>query len=106
MLASYPRERLAHILLIPNQEYQHLGTTLTAPFFPSDVARTEAIMEQAQKLARQLHLSDVKIFENSAQSVSVGYQHIHLIGIHDPAHPYPPPLPSRNSGSPAQASAP
>jgi hypothetical protein len=92
-LREIPFERRAHLLVIPNQDYQHVGKRLEGPFSASDVERTEQLMAGAQKLAAELQLTNVSVFENSAQAVSVGYQHIHIIGTKDPARPYPPPLP-------------
>jgi hypothetical protein len=83
------RPNAAHVLFIPNEEHAHLGIKLESKFHYADVKRTERLMKKAEELGDALGLGRVEIFQNSAQAVSVGWQHIHLIGDKPDGFRYP-----------------
>ncbi len=80
-----PSHRL-HILLIPQAESQHIAKHLTAPITRADIQRTAALFDVAHDLAATLRLKlKPEVFQNGEGTVTVGYQHLHIIGERHPS---------------------
>jgi len=88
-LRDVPKERRAHLLMIPNHWRQHVGPNLGSGLAGRDLATALSIVRKAEDLARELRIIRPKVFINPVHRISVGYLHVHIIGERDPNVPYP-----------------
>ena len=81
-----------HILVVPNQPRETIGTTIASNITAEDLGLTLRVMQAARDIATRLGIQNPNIYVRSPARVGVGYLHVHIVGERIPNAPYPPPL--------------
>lgn len=77
---ALPANKRTHILVVPNTPREHIGKSVTGTIDLDDINATKATLEYAHTVAKDLGVKNPRIFINTQDRLSVGYQHVHIVG--------------------------
>jgi diadenosine tetraphosphate (Ap4A) HIT family hydrolase len=83
LIARLPESRRAHVLVIPNQPREHIAPSVSGVITLDDINATRAVLESAHQVAKDLGIKNPRIYFNTADRLTVGYLHVHVVGERD-----------------------
>ena len=75
-----PLNKRAHILVIPNQQREHIASSVTGTITLDDINATKQVLESAHQVAKNLGIKNPRIYLNTSDRLTVGYLHVHVVG--------------------------
>jgi len=75
-----PLNKRAHILVIPNQQREHIASSVTGVITLDDINATKQVLESAHQVAKNLGIRNPRIYLNTSDRLTVGYLHVHIVG--------------------------